>query len=84
MSAVTDFNILMQALLNEYITGRDEEEAAQCLRDMNVPSYHHEVVLQALLAACEDENHMKVMLALLGRLATTGEITQVCSCLLLW
>ncbi len=46
----------------------DIEEAAACLRDLDVPSYHHEIVKRALVAACEDESRLKAVHSRMARL----------------
>lgn len=46
----------MILLLKEYISSRDFDEAARCLRALEVPHYHHELVYEALLIAMESVN----------------------------
>lgn len=46
----------MSALLKEYISSRDFDEAARCLRALEVPHYHHELVYEAVLMAMEAVN----------------------------
>lgn len=46
----------MILLLKEYISSRDFDEAARCLRAMVVPHYHHELVYEAILIALESVN----------------------------
>lgn len=46
----------MILLLKEYISSRDFDEAARCLRAMEVPHYHHELVYEAILIALESVN----------------------------
>lgn len=43
----------MTLLLNEYLSSRDFAEAQRCLRELNVPHYHHEFVYEAILMALE-------------------------------
>ena len=40
-------------LLNEYVESSDTVEACRCIRDLNVPFFHHEVVNRALILAME-------------------------------
>ena len=46
----------MTLLLKEYIESRDFDEAARCLRALEVPHYHHELVYEAILMAMESVN----------------------------
>ncbi|XP_055312032.1 programmed cell death protein 4 [Sitodiplosis mosellana] len=46
----------MTLLLKEYISSRDFDEAARCLRALEVPHYHHELVYEAILIAMESVN----------------------------
>lgn len=46
----------MTLLLKEYISSRDFDEAARCLRALEVPHYHHELVYEAVLMAMESVN----------------------------
>lgn len=66
-----------QALLEEYETSGDMGEAARCLRELGVPSYHHELVRRALAAAFAAPKHAPALRALLAALAGSGQITQV-------
>lgn len=43
----------MTALLKEYLSSRDFEEAQRCLRALEVPHYHHELVYEAIVMALE-------------------------------
>lgn len=43
----------MTALLKEYLSSRDFIEAARCLRALEVPHYHHELVYEAVVMALE-------------------------------
>lgn len=46
----------MTLLLKEYISSRDFDEAARCLRALEVPHYHHELVYEAVLMSMESVN----------------------------
>jgi len=46
----------MTLLLKEYISSRDFDEAARCLRALEVPHYYHELVYEAILMAMESVN----------------------------
>jgi len=43
----------MTLLLKEYLSSRDFDEAARCLRALEVPHYHHELVYEAIVMALE-------------------------------
>lgn len=43
----------MTSLLKEYLSSRDFDEAARCLRALEVPHYHHELVYEAIVMALE-------------------------------
>ncbi|KAK9819246.1 hypothetical protein WJX81_007334 [Elliptochloris bilobata] len=66
----------MQALLEEYEASGDVGEAARCLRELGVPSYHHELVRRTLAAAFAAPKHAPALCALLAALASSGQITQ--------
>lgn len=46
----------MTLLLKEYLSSRDFNEASRCLRALEVPHYHHELVYEAILMALESVN----------------------------
>ncbi|XP_022900278.1 programmed cell death protein 4 [Onthophagus taurus] len=46
----------MSLLLQEYISSRDIEEASRCLRALEVPHFHHELVYEAVVMALEANN----------------------------
>ena len=58
----------------------DVAEAARCLRELNVPFYHHELVKRALLLAFGDSSHAAPLLKLLAALSDSGEVNQVDVC----
>lgn len=43
----------MAALLKEFVDSRDVCEAQHCLRELEVPHYHHELVYEAIVMAVE-------------------------------
>lgn len=43
----------MTLLLKEYLSSRDFEEAQRCLRALEVPHYHHELVYEAIVMSLE-------------------------------
>ncbi|KYB29481.1 programmed cell death protein 4 isoform X1 [Tribolium castaneum] len=46
----------MNLTLQEYISSRDIEEASRCLRNLEVPHFHHELVYEAIVMALEANN----------------------------
>lgn len=43
----------MTLLLKEFLSSRDFEEAQRCLRALEVPHYHHELVYEAIVMSLE-------------------------------
>ena len=43
----------MNLTLQEFISSRDIEEASRCLRNLEVPHFHHELVYEAIVMALE-------------------------------
>lgn len=43
----------MNTLLKEYVVSHDITEAARCVRELEVPHYHHELVYEAIVMALE-------------------------------
>ncbi|KAK9834580.1 hypothetical protein WJX74_005106 [Apatococcus lobatus] len=62
-------------LLQEYTASQDSTEAAECLRKLAVPFFHHEVVKQSLLIAITSPQHQAAMLHLLSSLSASGQIS---------
>ena len=54
--AVEDAKDKIVKLLEEYEAGGDVLEACQCIRDLDMPFFHHEVVKKALVMAMEKQN----------------------------
>ncbi|XP_041968663.1 programmed cell death protein 4 [Aricia agestis] len=46
----------IQLLLKEYLTSGDVGEALRCVRDLEVPHFHHELVYETVLLAVESIN----------------------------
>lgn len=53
---VEDAKDKITKLLEEYESGGDVGEACQCIRDLGMPFFHHEVVKKALVMAMEKKN----------------------------
>lgn len=60
----------MTLLLKEFLSSRDFEEAQRCLRALEVPHYHHELVYEAIVMALESVSQQteEAMCALLKSL----------------
>jgi len=64
-------------LLKEYLCSCDIKEATRCLKDLEVPHFHHELVYEALVMVIEysHEKTEEVMCKLLHSLFSSGLIT---------
>lgn len=71
--AVEDAKENIQLLLEEYYAGGELAEACQCIRDLDMPFFHHEIVKKALIMAMEKQNNH--ILSLLAECAKEGLIT---------
>ncbi|KAH7866373.1 hypothetical protein Vadar_019533 [Vaccinium darrowii] len=71
--AVEDAKDKIQKLLEEYESGGVVSEACQCIRDLGMPFFNHEVVKKALVMAMEKKNDR--MLDLLQECFGEGLIT---------
>ncbi|KAL0284544.1 UNVERIFIED_CONTAM: ma3 domain-containing translation regulatory factor 1 [Sesamum calycinum] len=71
--AVEDAKDKIQKLLEEYESGGVVSEACQCIRDLAMPFFNHEVVKKALVMAMEKKNDR--MLELLQECFSEGLIT---------
>lgn len=49
----------MSLLLQEFISSGDIEEASRCLRELEVPHFHHELVYEAIVMALEANSASK-------------------------
>ncbi|MEQ2269979.1 Programmed cell death protein 4 [Xenotaenia resolanae] len=67
----------MNLLLKEYILSGDGKEAERCLRDLEVPHFHHEFVYEAIVMVLESrgEKTFKMVLQLLKSLSLSFIIT---------
>ena len=68
----------MNLLLKEYLSSGDCEEAVRCLRELEVPHFHHELVYEAVVLVLEDarEETARMICSLLRYMAVTTVITQ--------
>ncbi|KAJ8382988.1 hypothetical protein SKAU_G00037660 [Synaphobranchus kaupii] len=67
----------MNLLLKEYLVSGDVSEAEHCLRDLEVPHFHHELVYEAVIMVLESkgETAVRMMTKLLKAFWETGLIT---------
>ncbi|XP_049427597.1 programmed cell death protein 4a isoform X2 [Epinephelus fuscoguttatus] len=68
----------MNLLLKEYLISGDVAEAEHCLRDLEVPHFHHELVYEAVVMVLESKEEAtasRVMIKLLQSFWKTGLIT---------
>jgi len=67
----------IQLLLREYLSSGDVEEATRCLRELEVPHFHHELVYEALVLVIEDmgERAMDLTCTLLKSLCSAVIVT---------
>ncbi|CAN9510101.1 unnamed protein product [Ophioblennius macclurei] len=67
----------MNLLLKEYILSGDIKEAERCLKDLEVPHFHHEFVYEAIVMVLESkgEKTSKMVLQLFKSLSASSIIT---------
>ncbi|XP_030643858.1 programmed cell death protein 4a isoform X2 [Chanos chanos] len=67
----------MNLLLKEYLVSGDLSEAEHCLRDLEVPHFHHELVYEAVVMVLESKGDtaVRMMVKLLQAFWKTGLIT---------
>jgi len=52
---VEELKLVMDQLLKEYLLSRELDEAARCVRELNVPHYHHELLKRGVKIAMEED-----------------------------
>ncbi|CAI9611291.1 unnamed protein product [Staurois parvus] len=67
----------MNLLLQEFLSSGQMSEAERCLRDLEVPHFHHELVYEAVVMVLEGsaEGHVMMVVKLLKALYDSGLIT---------
>ncbi|RWS27032.1 Programmed cell death protein 4-like protein [Leptotrombidium deliense] len=67
----------IKLLLSEYVSSGDIEEATQCLRELEVPHFHHELVYEAVLMVIDDlrERTLDLICMLLKSLCSSAVVT---------
>lgn len=71
---VEDLKAKINDLLTEYIVSGDITEASRCIKDLNVPHFHHEIVKRAVLMAMEKRQAESRLLELLKSTSEEGLI----------
>lgn len=69
---VEELKVAIDQLTKEYLLSRDLEEAARCVRELNVKHFHHEVVKRGITNALEEGGaaNCEAMSSLLAYLST--------------
>lgn len=67
--SVDELKVEVRQLVEEYLLSRDVDEAAQCVREMRVPHFHHELVKRAVVLSLDGkEADQRAVSALLAHL----------------
>jgi programmed cell death protein 4 len=65
----------MTLLIKEYIASKEINEAERCLRELDVPHFHHEAVYQLIYNALESDTQQDALGKLLAHMARTNLVT---------
>jgi len=67
----------IEMLLKEYLSSNDVSEAVRCLKELDVPHFHHELVYEALLTVIEEttDEVMEKIIFLLKHLSSSNVVT---------
>jgi len=76
MSSVKRLKQEAKTIIEEFLQNDDLKEAELCLRKLNTPSFHFQVVKQAVRLALDTTNQSKKIMRLLKYLASTGLFSQ--------
>jgi len=62
---------VIDQLVEEYLLSRDLDEAARCIREMNAPHFHHELVKRGVKIAMEKDglDHAELSISSLDAIA---------------
>lgn len=74
-TTVAEVQAKIVSLLKEYVESGDKAEACRCIRELNVPFFHHELVKKALVLAMEERSAEGKIWSLLQEAAEEGLIT---------
>ena len=72
----------MNTLLEEYLSSCDVDEATRCLRDLEVPHFHHELIYECIMLVLEkrspkvEEVIVKLLTSLTGSITVTVDQLQ--------
>ncbi|KAI9909668.1 hypothetical protein PsorP6_014660 [Peronosclerospora sorghi] len=74
---VEELKVAIDHLTKEYLLSRDLDEAARCVRELNVPHFHHEVVKRGITNALEEggDAHSGAMASLLAYLVSNEVVS---------
>lgn len=67
----------MRLILKEYLSSLDIKEAERCLRELEVPHFHHEFVYEAVLMAIEDLKKADELIAIAKLLKSLSDINLI-------
>jgi len=76
LSSVKRLKLEARAIFVEYFVNEDLKEAELCLRKLNAPSFHFQVVKQAVRLALENPQESKKIMTVLKYFVDTGLISQ--------
>ncbi|KAK9748702.1 hypothetical protein RND81_02G074400 [Saponaria officinalis] len=62
---VEDVKAKISNLLREYVASGDKKEACRCIKELNVPFFHHDIVKRALIMGMEKRQAESELLTLL-------------------
>ncbi|XP_021737547.1 programmed cell death protein 4-like [Chenopodium quinoa] len=71
---VEDVKANITTLLTEFVVSGDKKEACMCIKELNVPYFHHEIMKRALILAMERQKAEGKILELLRMVAKEGLI----------
>lgn len=60
---VNELKAEIKLLLGEYLLSKDLAEAARCVKAMNCPSFHHEIVKRGVMLALDGEEEARIAMA---------------------
>lgn len=68
-------SLQIRNLIQEYTASQNFEEVLQCLHEIAMPHYHHEVIYQGTLRILEDPKAESSIIEMLSKLFVAGEIS---------
>jgi len=76
---VSELKSVLDQLLKEYLLSRELDEAARCVRELNSPHFHHELVKRGVTHAMEDtspQDSLDAMAALFEFLVNNAIVSE--------